>query len=210
MKLKDESSYCSSSDDCEISDDTELVLTEAYDNHVEYHTVGEFVEFCINGRTKNSGEWTSTGNGRYFEGGLEAGSMMVDQRFLHRITEGEVRCLFVGSNLTEIVHKVPEVGGISATLSSGAEYTTYSHDDPKFAKLVEQLKDDVPKIMEANDMSHQPLPLLWTADYIFGDTDDEMHIGEINCSCPGITRQLNVAPLIAKVALQTVFPGLEQ
>ena len=119
VKLAEES-YCDKYGDCQVSDDTKLILTEAYDNRVEYHTVKEFMEFCINGRNEISGQWDSTGEGRHFDGGLEAGSMIVDQRFLPRIVEGEIRCLFVGSELVEIVHKKPKEGGLFATLASGA------------------------------------------------------------------------------------------
>ena len=206
VKLKDEAAYCSEYGECMVSLDTELVLMEAWDNHVEYHTVGEFIEFCINGRSQHSGEWTSTGEGRYFEGGLAAGSMIVDQRFLPRITEGEVRCLFVGSELVHIIHKKPKEGGLSATLASGAIYTNYTPCDEKFARLVEHLKEDIPRIMDSFDMADRPLPLLWTADYIYGDTDEELYLGEINCSCPGVTQQLEIVAVIAKVALETVFP----
>jgi len=164
------------------------------------------MEFCINGRNDISGQWNSTGEGRYFDGGLEAGSMIVDQRFLPRIVEGEVRCLLVGSELVEIVHKKPIEGGLSATLGSGALYTKYLPDNKKFVKLVEHLKEDVPRIMSAFDMAHRPLPLLWTADYIYGETDEMLYVGEINCSCVGITQQLNIASIIAKVALESVYP----
>jgi glutathione synthase/RimK-type ligase-like ATP-grasp enzyme len=204
VKLKDETAYCENYGDSVVSLDTELVLIEAYDNHIEYHTVAEFMEWCVNGRTDSSGTWTSTGRGQYFEGGEEARAMLVDQRFLPRIAEGEVRCLMVGEELIELVHKVPKDGGVSATLESGAIYTKYSPDHPKFAKLVENFKHDIPRLMSAFNFENQPLPLLWTADYISGETDDDFHVGEINCSCVGITRQLNVADIMAKVAVETV------
>lgn len=204
VKLKNDD-YCSNYGECIVSLNTEIVLMEAWDNHIEYHTVGQFLEFCIHGRSEFSGIWTSTGRGRYFEGGMETGSMMVDQRFLPRIVEGEVRCLFVGSELVEIVHKKPKEGGLSATLASGAVYTKYAPDDDKFANLVEHLKKDVPRIMESFHMADHPLPLLWTADYIYDDSDDDLRVGEINCSCPGITQQLEIVPTIAKVAIDTVF-----
>ena len=86
-------------------------------------------------------------------------------------------------------------------------YTKYLPDDKKFAKLVEHLKQDVPRIISAFDMANCPLPLLWTADYIYGKMDDMIYVGEINCNCPGITQQLNVASIIAKVALESVFPS---
>lgn len=91
-------------------------------------------------------------------------------------------------------------------MASGALYTKYAPDDPKFANFVSHLKKDVPRIMDSLEMGDKPLPLLWTADYIFGDTDDDLYIGEINCSCPGITQQLEIVPIIARVALETVFP----
>ena len=204
IKLKDESLYGQMES---VSFDTDIILTEAYDNHVEYHTVGEFIEFCINGRSQLSGFWTSTGKGKYLNGGVAAGAMIVDQRFLPRIVEGEVRCLMVGSELIELVHKVPMEGGLSATLQSGAVYTKYAPDHPRFAKLVSNFQDDIPKIMGCFGYQDQPLPLLWTADYIMGDTDDELYIGEINCSCVGITQQLQQASTVAKVAVETVFPS---
>lgn len=204
-KLKDESAYCDNYGDRVVTMDTELVLMEAFDNHVEYHTVGEFIDFCINGSVNTASEWTTTSNGKYFEGGLAAGAMVVDQRFLPRIVEGEVRCLMVGSELVEIVHKKPKEGGLSATLQSGAVYTTYSPQHQKFSKLVSNFKSDIPHIMECFNMADQPLPLLWTADYIYGDSDDDLFVGEINCSCVGITQQLHHAQVVADVAVRTVF-----
>ena len=205
VKLKDRN-YCDKYGETTVSLNTELVLTEARDNHIEHHTVGEFIEFCNHGHSEHSGEWTSTSLGRYFDGGVAAGSMLIDQRFLPRITEGEVRCLFVRSELVEIVHKKPREGCLSAVLGTGAVYTKYSPYDNKFAKLREHLKEDIPRIMDAIDMAHHPLPLLWAVDHIYGDTDDELYVGEINCSCLGITQQLDIAPIIAKAAIETVFP----
>jgi hypothetical protein len=204
-KLKDESAYNTTYGETSVSLDTELVLIEANDNHVEYHTVEEFLEWCINGRTELSGSWTSLGNGQYFDGGVEAGAMLVDQRFLPRIVEGEVRCLMIGSELIELVHKKPKEGGVSATLQSGAIYTKYSPDDPTFKSLVENFRSDVPHLMDAFGFSNQALPLIWTADYIFGDGNDQFHIGEINCSCVGISLQLDKVDVIAKVASENVF-----
>jgi len=209
VKAKD-GNYCSKYGESIIPLDAELVLIEAWDNHTEYHTVQEFLEFCIHGRTNYSGVWASISQGRYFDGGVEAGSMIVDQRFLPRIVEGEVRCLFVGSHLAEIVHKKPKEGGLSATLSSGAVYTRYTPDAEKFVHLVDHLKKDVPRIMASFGMFDRPLPLLWAADYIYGDTDEELYIGEINCTCPGISRQLQIVPIIAKVAIDTVFPESQE
>merc|ERR1739844_211707 len=73
IKLKDESKYCKNYGDRIAEDDEKIILKEANDNHVEEHTVAEFMEFCFNGRNAKSGTWTSKGTGKYFEGGAEAG-----------------------------------------------------------------------------------------------------------------------------------------
>merc|ERR1712070_1080677 len=80
IKLK-EGNYCSTYGERSCDDAEVLTLMEANDNHEEQHTVAEFIEFCINGRTNKSGEWTSKGAGKYLEGGKEAGGQLVDQRF---------------------------------------------------------------------------------------------------------------------------------
>ena len=46
-------------------DDWVLDMMEAIDNHQEFHTCAEFVEFCLNGRTDKSGTWTTKGVGKY-------------------------------------------------------------------------------------------------------------------------------------------------
>jgi len=184
--------------------DAVVELTEANDNHVEYHTVGEFLSFCIDGRTDGDCVWESSGTGRYLEGGIDAGAMLVNQRFLPRIVEGEIRCLMVGDNLLSIVHKKPSEGGVSATLQSGAVYTTYEPDHPKFEALVKSFRADLPRIMEAFGLEKEPLPLLWTADFILDydeDGNDCYYVGEFNCSCVGITKDLQLAQDVAKVAV---------
>jgi hypothetical protein len=210
-KLQDESQYCENYGDVIADLDTPLVLMEAFDNHVEIHTVAEFIEFCVNGRTDLSGEWSSTGVGRYLEGGIESGAMLVDQRFLPRIVEGEVRCTMVGSELIGLVHKKPQEGGLSCTLQSGAIYTNYSSDAPEFSSLVNKFRTDIPHILECFGMTDQPLPLLWTADFIYGNPDengnDTFFVGEFNCSCVGVTQQLEFADLVGKTALEYATVG---
>ena len=47
--------------------------------------------------------------------------------------------------------------------------------------------------MEVMDLQDQPLPLLWTADFIPMDSDDVpgetvYKVGEFNCSCVGVSK----------------------
>ena len=208
IKLKS-GNYCSTFGERLLADDEMLVLTEANDNHVEEHTVAEFLEFCVNGRTAKSGTWTSTGTGKYLEGGRAAGGQLVDQRFCPRIVEGEIRCLMIGSECIEIVHKKPAEGGLSATLQSGAKYTKYKPDDKLFAKMMKKWMGDIDSVMDALELKGQPLPLIWTSDFILGEKDkdgDDTHIvGEFNCSCVGITQQLYLADLVGSTAVNTVL-----
>merc|ERR1719456_177399 len=122
IKLK-EGNYCSTYGERSCTDDEKLDLMEANDNHAEEHTVAEFIEFCVNGRTDKSGEWTSKGTGKYLEGGKEAGGQLVDQRFCPRIVEGELRYNQIGDGLVGIIHKKPAEGGISAVGGTGSIYT---------------------------------------------------------------------------------------
>merc|ERR1712025_1362167 len=121
-----------------------LKLMEMNDNHVEYHTVGEFLEFCVRGPGGKAGEWKSTFPGKYLDGGREAGGQLVDQRLLPRISEGEVRNLMVGDACQMIIHKKPE-GGLSA-VSGNSAYTYYTPEDQKYAGLLANLKADVPDL----------------------------------------------------------------
>ncbi|KAH8076502.1 hypothetical protein JL721_508 [Aureococcus anophagefferens] len=78
-----------------LGDDVMLKLMEMNDNHVEYHTVKEF--------------------------------LLVDQRLLPRISEGEVRVLMAGDTCQMIIHKKPE-GGLSAVGGNSAYH--YEPPDP--------------------------------------------------------------------------------
>ena len=191
IKLKDRE-YCPTFGAALCEDDWVLDMMEANDNHQEFHTCGEFVEFCLNGRTDKSGTWTTKGVGKYLEGGKDAGGQLVDQRFCPRIVEGEVRVLTSGPTCLQLIHKKPAEGGISAVLGTGSVYTFYSPDEPKFAELKRKLFDeDLPKIMPALDLAGEPFPIIWTTDLIPYTDDngkDQYTVGEFNCSCVGISK----------------------
>jgi len=178
--------YCENFGDREAADDEMLVLTEACDNHMEEHTVAEFIEFCVHGRTERSGKWTSPGVGRYLAGGREAGGQLVDQRFLPRISEGEARFLMVGREVYRIEHYV-YIGGVGGETKT----TMYRPDAPEFAAMKVKLEAEVPKIMEALGLPMSSLPLLWAADFIPIDGHSTPYVlGEFNCSCLGISEFL--------------------
>merc|ERR1712149_93505 len=196
IKLK-AGNYCSTYGERSCTDDEVISLMEANDNHEEEHTVGEFIEFCINGRSATSGTWTSKGVGKYLEGGKEAGGLLVDQRFCPRIVEGELRYNLIGDALVGIIHKKPKEGGISAVGGTGSIYTYYGPDEPKFKTLTDNfLSKDLPFVMPALGLATEPLPLWWTTDFInssppgTAEQDEKWIVGEFNCSCVGISKCL--------------------
>merc|ERR1719440_2344271 len=149
-----------------LDDDAYIKLMEMNDNHVEYHTVKEFLVFCVGGPdAAGAGTWASTFPGKYLEGGKEAGGQLVDQRLLPRIDEGEVRILMAGDTCQMAIHKKPMGGGLSA-VGGNSEYTYYTPDHPKYKGLVEKLYADIPYLLPCLGLSNDPLPLLWTCDYI--------------------------------------------
>jgi hypothetical protein len=196
IKLK-EGNYCTTYGE-RICDDSEVLdMMEANDNHSEVHTVGEFIEFCVNGRTGKSGEWTSKGQGKYLEGGKEAGGQLVDQRFCPRIVEGELRYNMVCDALVGIIHKKPKEGGISAVGGTGSIYTYYGPEEEIFANLTNNfLKRDLPLVMPALGLADEPVPLWWTSDFIVASpvgtpvAEEKWIVGEFNCSCVGISKCL--------------------
>lgn len=153
--------------------DTMLKCTEAVDNHVEQHTMRDFLMMCV----------------QYVLG--ESG-MLVDMRFMPRIVEGEIRILMVGMTPVFVVHKKPAEteGAFSATLFSGAQYT---YDRPeRWQDLVDKFLSEFPTVQEK--LGEIETPLIWTADFMLDtapDGSDRYVLGEFNCSCVGFTSHLD-------------------
>jgi len=185
--------YCSTYGESSLDDKDWLKLMEMNDNHTEYHTVGEFLEFCVNGPDSlKAGNWQSSFPGKYLAGGKAAGGQLVDQRLLPRIVEGEVRMLMVGDELQMIIHKKPEGGGLSA-VGGNSDYTYYAPGCKEYANLEKKfLGSDLPQLKKALGIEGEPLPLLWTSDFIPMDGEapgsTEYVVGEFNCSCVGISK----------------------
>merc|ERR1719252_97110 len=194
IKLK-EKNYCATYGERSCEDGEMLELMEANDNHAEEHSVAEFIEWCVNGRTDKSGTWTSKGTGKYLEGGKEAGGQIVDQRFCPRIVEGELRYNLIMVSLMGIIHKKPKEGGISAVGGTGSIYTYYGPEEVKFKTLTENfLVKDLPLVMPSLGLGEEPVPLWWTTDFILSspegtpESEEKWIVGEFNCSCVGISK----------------------
>ena len=170
--------------------DTQIKCTEAVDNHVEMHQLGDFIEFC----------------NQYIVG---ENGMLVDMPFMPRIKEGEIRILLVGDTPIFVVHKKPadSEDAFSATLFSGAKYR---YDKPEeWDELVNLFLTTLPEITDR--LGGYDLPLIWTADFMLDDNEDgsdKYVLGEMNCSCVGFTSHLDygiqeiVADKIIKVVTE--------
>ena len=102
----------------------------------------------------------------------------------------------------EAVHKKPMGGGLSA-VGGNSEYTYFKPTDAKYKGLIEKLYADIPTLLPSLGLEGEPLPLLWTCDYIpknpdswalgpydrsCSDAETEYTVGEFNCSCVGISK----------------------
>jgi len=169
-----------------IADDTKIEVLELNGNKRVVVEFGPFVNFCDVGDAALHAEIGSVSKGGYFA----AGDVLVDQPFLPRIVEGEVRMMMAGDEPVLIVAKVPREGNLSA-VSHMAEYTEFTPDEPRFAELARRFRDEaLPRLLSILEIDMNGLPILWTADLI--PIDDEEGgpgyvVGEFNCSCVGLS-----------------------
>jgi len=172
-------------------EDGSIISTEAVNNEKHYYNdIHEFIaKFEVNFEEDNE-------NAAYFAG--KTG--FVGCRYLERISEGEIRVLLVNDKAVSVVHKKPQEGEFSATLFSGAKYKYESPQDPKWEKVVALTMDGLKDLKPY--LAGQNYPLLWTMDYILDyneDKSDKYVLSEINCSCVGITTELQYAKDVAEV-----------
>jgi len=172
-------------------DDGSIFSVEAVNNDKYYYdNINEFLEkFEVKFEEESE-------NAAYFKG--KTG--FVGCRYLERIAEGEIRVLLVNDKAISVVHKKPQEGEFSATLFSGAKYKYESPEDPKWKDVVDLTKKGLKDIKTF--LNGQNYPLLWTMDYILDyneDGTDKYVLSEINCSCVGITTELQYAEEVAKV-----------
>eukprot|EP00966_Prymnesium_polylepis_P120875 2793143-Prymnesium_polylepis.1 len=102
-----------------------------------------------------------------------------------------------GDTCQMAIHKKP-LSGLSAVGGNSA-YTYYTPEDAKYKDMIATLYSDIPTLLPCMDLGGEPLPLLWTCDYIpknpegwdkkenASDTETKYVVGEFNCSCVGIS-----------------------
>lgn len=174
-----------------LKDDGSVVSTEAVNNEKEnFASLDAFMTaFEKNFEADDA-------NAVYFKG--KTG--FVSCKYLSRIAEGEIRVLLVNDKAVSVVHKKPQEGEFSATLFSGAQYKYESPDEPKWKEVVDLTNNGLKTLKPY--LQGQAYPLLWTMDYIldYDENGKDIYVlSEVNCSCVGITTELQYAKDVAQV-----------
>ncbi|KAI8470473.1 MAG: hypothetical protein J3K34DRAFT_420622 [Monoraphidium minutum] len=178
--------------------DALVEATEMVDNSVRVLTLAEFMDGAAQLAFKAEQEYPG----------------LLDQPFLPRITEGEVRVFMVRDRAVCVLHKKPAEGSVSATLFSGAKYTTDAPDDPKWHDLLTMWRATLPQI--CTRLAAPEFPLFWCADFIpdaprAGESGDTAYrLGELNASCVGFSTARDVAGSVASEVLAIARARCEQ
>lgn len=114
---------------------------------------------------------------------------LIDQPFQPRITEGMVRCYFVGGEVVGFSRQYPPAAtaGTPRAFGLAADKTMYDPSESMFQTLRHNVEDDwVPQMQKTVCVDDASLPLLWDADFLFGPKtaagDDTYVLCEINVS----------------------------
>lgn len=120
----------------------------------------------------------------------------ISMPFLPMIKDGEFRFLMSKHKVVAIVHKKPiDESAFTATLRSGAVYTTYDPDVAENKPMVDAIvrwTNELKQTMKMDDV-----PYWWSVDCIEADLQDgtivpsvnpgrRLVLSEINCSCLGL------------------------
>jgi len=104
-----------------------------------------------------------------------------------------------GDTCQMAIHKKPSGEGNLSAVGGNSDYTYYTPEDAKYKSMINKLYADIPNLLPAMGLGGEPLPLLWTCDYIpknpegwekaekATDAETEYVVGEFNCSCVGIS-----------------------
>jgi len=122
------------------------------------------------------------------------GRTLVDQAFASRLPEGMIRAYLVQDRVVGFARQQPadSSAGVGVpppdrVLGLPAAKTMFAPDAQQFEKLRTRLEHEwVPGLLDAVDVQHAELPLLWDADFLYGPPtesgDDTYILCEINAS----------------------------
>ncbi len=112
----------------------------------------------------------------YFSSGA-----MIDQPFNERIVDGMIRCYQVHDRVAGFGHQ--KVNALHPAEQSPGERLYFPVDEPQFQAIRQRMDSEwLPEMMRVLGMHKDELPLLWDADFMFGPSDGEFVLCEINVS----------------------------
>jgi len=123
-----------------------------------------------------------------------APGLMVDQPFQERLSEGMIRCYVsqdevvgFGHQLVRALMPTPLPGSPPEAYTPGPRIM-YGATEPGFAALRTRMEFEwIPKLQRRLDIARDELPVIWDADFLYGQRDergeDTYVLCEINVSC---------------------------
>ncbi len=116
-----------------------------------------------------------------------AGGPMIDQPFLNRLPEGMVRCYVAADKVAGFAHQYPKGLLAPGHVRPHMEKRMFPPDYPEFRLLRTKMEGEwVPQMMETLKLARSALPVIWDADFLYGEKttggEDTFILCEINVS----------------------------
>ena len=133
------------------------------------------------------------------------GSHLVDQRWVSTIDRGMVRAYLCGMKVAgfgyqEIVALHPSTPDDDFTRQQPSRRYYYTEKCFLFQRLRDRLeKEWIPALQSLVAMQPEQFPLLWDADFFFGEQADQFVLCEINASCVSPFPESAITPLITEL-----------
>lgn len=152
-------------------------------------------------------ELTEEELGGFFDAEVFArGSHLVDQRWVASMDRGMVRAYLCGTNVVgfgyqEIIALCPAGPGDDFMRGQPSRRHYYTQECFLFQRLRQRLeKEWIPALQALVGMQGDEFPLLWDADFFFGDAPKaEFLLCEINASCVSPFPDSAITPLMAEL-----------
>lgn len=140
---------------------------------------------------------------------LAGGRPMVEQAYQRRLPEGMIRAYHCHDAVVGWTHQYP-----SGLLPPGVEPAGRGKvwdrpDDPRYAVLRERLEGEwLPAMQRVLALGRERLPVIWDADFLHGEGEDEWVLCEINVSSTFGFPDFAM-PAVARATLDRVAAGRE-
>lgn len=128
--------------------------------------------------------------------------LMVEQPYLARVRDGMIRVYLSHDVVVGFTHQYPR-GLLPPAVETRPSTKVFEPvDTPAYAELRQRLEREwVPELQRLLDLRTEQLPVIWDADFLFGDRADEYVLCEINVSSTFAFPEFAM-PTVAAAALE--------